>query len=149
MSVELQIRGLEQVEQMFRKAPQKMLTEIQSAINRSILIIERNAKRQAPVNKAPGGGTLRQSIKARMTGKATGEVEVGASYAIYVHEGTRPHIIRPVRRKALANVRTKQMFGRLVMHPGTKANPFLQRAIDDSEQAVNKEFEKIITKVFT
>jgi len=148
MSVVLTIKNLDKVEAMFRKAPAKMLSEVHNAIKRSILIVEKNAKREAPVNKSYGGGNLRQSIKASMTGKATGEVVVGANYGMYVHEGTRPHVIVPVNRRALANKRTGQMFGRMVMHPGTQANPFMERAVEKSEGDINREFDKIISKVF-
>lgn len=146
--VTITIKNLDEIEKMFRKAPGKMLDGIHKAIQKSILIIERNAKREAPVNKGTGGGTLRQSIKSRMVGKATGEVSVEAKYAVFVHEGTRAHVIRPLRMKALANTREGKFFGRLVMHPGTTANPFLQRAVEQSEGDINKEFDKIILKAF-
>lgn len=148
MSVILTIKNLDEIERMFKKAPGKMLDGIHKAIQRSILIIERNAKREAPVNKGTGGGTLRQSIKSKMSGRATGEVSVEAKYAMFVHEGTRPHVIRPTRMKALANTREGKFFGRLVMHPGTQPNPFLERAVKQSEDDINREFDKIILKAF-
>jgi hypothetical protein len=46
-----------------------------------------------------------------------------ANYAPYVEFGTAPHEIRPVNAKVLANPKTGQIFGTLVHHPGTKANP--------------------------
>jgi hypothetical protein len=69
-----------------------------------------------------------------------GEVRVKAAYGIYVHEGTRPHEIRPVIAKALANRRTGQFFGKLVHHPGTKAQPFLRDAVAQSEKTVQSFF---------
>jgi hypothetical protein len=64
-----------------------------------------------------------------------------ASYALYVHEGTKAHDIRPKNRKALrfpadggsstlgGRVRSggKVRFAKRVRHPGTKANPFMLR----------------------
>ncbi|MFF2612378.1 hypothetical protein [Kitasatospora sp. NPDC058046] len=48
----------------------------------------------------------------------------------YVIEGTRPHIIRPRRAKALRfEVGGRTVFAKVVHHPGTKPNPFLQRAL--------------------
>ena len=53
------------------------------------------------------------------------EIEVGntklAPYAKFVHDGTAPHVIKPKKMKALANVKTGQMFGKKVNHPGTKS----------------------------
>lgn len=51
-------------------------------------------------------------------------------YAPYVHDGTRPHVIRPKRGKALRFVIGGQVvFARVVQHPGTRPNPFLNRAL--------------------
>ncbi|WTW95387.1 hypothetical protein OG216_19285 [Streptomycetaceae bacterium NBC_01309] len=48
----------------------------------------------------------------------------------YVLNGTRPHVIRPHRAKALRfEVRGEVVYARLVRHPGTRANAFLQRAL--------------------
>src|ERR1039458_8035668 len=52
-----------------------------------------------------------------------------ASYAPYVEFGTGPHEIKAVNKRVLANVQTGQIFGPLVHHPGTKANPFLERIV--------------------
>ncbi|MGA5497698.1 hypothetical protein ACPCSP_25375 [Streptomyces cinereoruber] len=48
----------------------------------------------------------------------------------YVLDGTRPHIIRPRRKKALRfEVRGREVFAAYVRHPGTKPNDFLGRAL--------------------
>ncbi len=65
-----------------------------------------------------------------------------AAYAAPVHEGSRPHDIRPVRRKALRfavggnatlSGRPRSgapvVFARRVRHPGNKANPFMLRGL--------------------
>lgn len=80
-------------------------------------------------------GALRASIDLYFTrrGKAL-EVRVGANpapggsvgYALYHHEGTRPHIIRPRYKQALAfQYRGRTVFAKVVHHPGTKPNPYL------------------------
>ncbi|MFD8774471.1 hypothetical protein [Streptomyces sp. NPDC059916] len=48
----------------------------------------------------------------------------------YVLDGTRPHIIRPRRKKALRfDVGGRTVFAKVVHHPGTKANDFLAKAL--------------------
>lgn len=48
----------------------------------------------------------------------------------FVIEGTRPHLIRPRRAKALRfEVGGRVTYAKVVRHPGTRANPFLQRAL--------------------
>ncbi len=56
-------------------------------------------------------------------------------YARYVQEGTRPHIIVPRTARVLASKdgggkgATYTFFGKRVNHPGTKANPFMDRIL--------------------
>lgn len=57
-------------------------------------------------------------------------VESNVAYAPYVHDGTRPHRIRPRNRQALRfNVGGQVVFAKVVNHPGTRARPFLVRAL--------------------
>jgi hypothetical protein len=58
-------------------------------------------------------------------------IQNNAAYAIYVHEGTRPHEIRPNQRKVLTGWQFEgaPVFAKRVHHPGTKARPFLRMAV--------------------
>lgn len=48
----------------------------------------------------------------------------------FVLDGTRPHIIRPRRKKALRfEIGGREVFAAVVHHPGTKPNNFLGRAL--------------------
>lgn len=142
--VHITIKNLDEVMAVFKRAPLRMTEEISRAISASIQTVERNVKREAPVNKQTGGGNLRQSIRSQMLGVASGMVEVGAEYGAAVETGTRPHIIRPVRKKALANRRTGEFFGKIVHHPGTKANPFFTRGIDASRGSIDDYFIRAV-----
>lgn len=151
VKITVKLNNRKEIMEAFEKAPVKVVKEIGRAINRIILKIESTAKREAPVNKKSGGGNLRQSIRSKMNGVASGIVEVGAEYAIFVHEGTKPHIIRIKNKKVLAEKGEKgkkygRVFGTFVKHPGTEANPFLQRAVDNKEAFIKKEFSKAIDK---
>lgn len=87
------------------------------------------------------GALKRAQVKAPIvvTGKkvSTG-IEYTSDYAVYVHEGTRPHPIRPKKRKVLAWIPRgpggKTVFAREVKHPGTKAQPWLRDALDEAAQ---------------
>jgi len=146
-TITVTIKNADEIREAFRQAPLKILSNLNTAINRIIIKVENSAKRNAPVNKSYGGGNLRQSIRSQMTGQLHGMVTVGAEYGIYVHEGTRPHEIRVVTKKVLANKRTGQIFGTLVRHPGTKAQPFLQQAIDENKGFIETEFEKVVENI--
>lgn len=103
-------------------------------------------------NLAPyATGNLERDIQLWDDNISNLEIEVGNSkltpYAVFVHDGTKPHEIRPKNKKAL-----KTPFGprKKVNHPGTKANPYLQNAVDnyDSKPALNDLGDKICEDVF-
>lgn len=88
------------------------------------------AKLFAPVKT----GRLRASgrIESRRTLGLRTIYTVGfdVHYAPLVNDGTKPHKIRPKTKKALKfNVGGRTVFATVVNHPGTKANPFLDRAL--------------------
>jgi HK97 gp10 family phage protein len=77
---------------------------------------------------------------------AEGEASINAlaSYAVYVEKGTAPHEIRPVNASVLAfEVEGGMVFTRLVRHPGTKPNPFMQRAVDFAREKVDETFAEL------
>ena len=73
--------------------------------------------------------------------KDKGVVGAAASYAAAVEYGTAPHEIRPVNSGLLSfNVAGKMVFSPLVHHPGTRANPFMQRAMNQTLDKVDTVF---------
>ncbi len=151
VTLKVSIPKLPQLEKAFKNAPEVAVRELGTGIRRYIMILDNAAKREAPVNKSHGGGTLRQSINHTMTGLLSGEVAANASYAGYVEEGTKPHIIESRNKKVLATSARNApgwpivskggyaIFGKRVQHPGTKANPFMQRAIDNTIDKLENE----------
>lgn len=82
-------------------------------------------------------GNLRahnQMLPTRRTAtKVVSGVENRASYAAAVHDGARPHTIRPKRKKALRfRVGGKTVIVRSVHHPGNRARPWLTRALREA-----------------
>jgi len=70
-------------------------------------------------------GTLKRSIGLKMLSWRSFKLYANAEYAPYLEFGTRPHVIKPVRRKALRFiVNRKVVFAKRVKHPGTKPSPF-------------------------
>ncbi len=100
-------------------------------------------------------GTLARSIVPGATSNDSARVEARANYAGYVEHGTRPHVIRPKNRKALAWGGDRRLSGRLrsgssathfakkVNHPGTKAQPFL---VPGAKAAVQKAGVDIVVR---
>lgn len=90
------------------------------------------AKVLAPVDT----GRLRAAIKGKLvrnwTLRSEYQITVNVDYAEMVHDGTRPHIIRPRNAQALRfNVGGRIVYAKVVHHPGTRARPFLDRALHE------------------
>lgn len=102
-------------------------------------------------------GGLKASLRVtstrldRATGTVTMTVAVGqqlkrmakkgqsAFYAHMVSGGTRPHVIRSRRAGAL---HFGDQFAKTVMHPGSRPNPFMERAAEAAFQAAVGAFAK-------
>lgn len=102
---------------------QELETASRQAVNRARVL--------APVDT----GRLRSSIRveARRTITLRSVYTIGSDvyYAAYVNDGTRPHIIRPRRPGGVLRFQAggRTVYARVVHHPGTRARPFLDRAL--------------------
>jgi hypothetical protein len=84
------------------------------------------------IRRAPGsmGHTIRAQIRRGPGGDFQGVINVRHPAALYVIGGTRPHVIRPVRARALRfTIGGQVVYAKAVMHPGTKPNDFLRQAL--------------------
>jgi hypothetical protein len=90
------------------------------------------AKILAPVDT----GRLRASIRVERRSffglRQRWTIGSDVEYAPMVNDGTRPHLIRPRRAQVLRfKVGGRTVFAKVVHHPGTRARPFLDRALQD------------------
>jgi hypothetical protein len=95
--------------------------------------VQNGARRRVNVDT----GRLRSSINVEgpvvRGGGAGVRVGTNVEYAIYVHEGTRPHLIRPQARTVLRfQAGGGTVYARWALHPGTRGNPFLRDALTDA-----------------
>ena len=141
-NITVQIVGLKELEANFAKAPTTVYQGLDRGIKRSAVIITKSIKDETPVKT----GTLKRGIRPTY-GRLKAVISPhNAPYAIFVHEGTQPHIIEPVTKKALFWKGALHPVKR-VKHPGTKANPFMTRGLDKSMDNVNKELKHEVDKI--
>jgi hypothetical protein len=74
---------------------------------------------------------------AKVFGDSRAEVGTPDPVGRYVVEGTRAHVIAPRDKKALFWEGARHPV-REVHHPGTKANPFMQRALDKAAPEIDR-----------
>lgn len=112
-------------------------TRLQRLLRRRGTRVERHLRerteRVAKIAAAQAPGTMAEFISTRIEDGPTGlrgVVRCDHPAVRFVLDGTRPHLIRPRRAKALHfYVDGSEVFTRLVRHPGTRANNFLGRAL--------------------
>jgi len=108
--------------------------QLRGARRRELETAARQVMNRAKVLAPVDTGRLRASIRieARRDFALRSVYTVGSDveYAAMVNDGTRPHVIRPRRAQVLRfRVGGRTVFARVVQHPGTKPNPFLDRAL--------------------
>ena len=133
--IEYSIPNLARIERAFRQSPVLAKKYFGRALKAAALEVLKRRSTEVPVKT----GQLRASFQMEV-GADTARVYPTKKYAIYVHGGTRPHIIRARNKKVLADKREGRIFGRIVRHPGTRANPFMQRMLDKSRSDINAHF---------
>ena len=95
-------------------------------------------------------GNLARSIVKEVEADSA-VIRVLAKYGIYVVAGTAPHEIRPAGASCLA-FRAKSgamVFTRLVRHPGTKPNPFLEEAAEKTRDQVDEVFADLFLELIS
>lgn len=95
-------------------------------MQRVVVVTERHIYNEMPEKT----GKLKASVSSRYDADG-GEIVIGADYALFVHQPTRPHVIRGNPVLAFAHGGAT-VFARYVNHPGTPGNPFIDRGVDQA-----------------
>ena len=136
MEVEVKVEGLEKAYEMAKAFP----VEVDKTIDATMR--EAATKGYAwmyPITPVKTG-ELRASLFSRQTSPYQMEIGATAPHAIFVHQGTRPHEILPVRAKALRfMIGNRVVFAKRVWHPGTRAQPFVKKTVDRLVEFIRKE----------
>lgn len=165
--VRIGVEGAEEAQRFLELAPQAQTVALEAAVRDTVDALFAASQDEVPVDK----GTLKKSGTFAASG-FTGDVAYNTSYALFVHEGTKPHPIEPVNAPLLAfppsgargvyrggkrvglfefggkKVIVPLVFARRVMHPGTQANPWLERALALVQEFIPEFVKRRITEEF-
>ena len=135
-----------QLQQIYDTFGSKAVQDIfDRSIKKSVLLLERYAIEETPVDQ----NRLRSSFQTQFA-KSFGRLFNPTNYAIYVHEWTRPHYA-PIDKLKWRADRHWIPVGALrlsIARKWTKANPFMDRAVDRWEKQVDEIFSKEIDNFF-
>lgn len=99
-------------------------------------LLRRRAEPVAARARRLAPGSMGRGIQMTVSGRGRGMAAVITSThpaSRYVIEGTRPHVIRPRRKKALRfTVGGRTVYAKRVQHPGNRPNNFLLEALRDA-----------------
>lgn len=156
MQLVLTLKNAAELKQAFDAIPDIAAGEFRRGLERIAIRVTQEARKNAPVAKnrwgSGGGHNLRQSIKYYPDSSGTGfVVRAEKSYAIFVDQGTKPHVILPRFRNFLAwrSDNGKWFFAKRVRHPGTRPTHFFTNAVNDSQDFANKEMESAMGRIIS
>lgn len=143
------VSGVEEVERNLLEFPVKVeLKVIRGGLRTMANVVKKAIAPMVPVGKSIAhkgatsdlAGTLK--VKSKKKGKTVdyrvtiGDKSRGVFYAHMVLGGTKPHLIRARPHGAL--VLAGGLIMKKVQHPGSRANPFMERGINASKDAAIK-----------
>jgi hypothetical protein len=110
-------------------------------------------------SKHTKSGRLENNIEMRITNDS-GEIYIAnagmvkkwrgkhVNYGIFVHFGSKPHIIKPKHKKALRWGGSSVFhFAKSVKHPGYKGDPFMYNALKTTQRKLNQIAKDIIDDI--
>ena len=142
MSLSVNIQWDKELSLKLKKLSESDLLAAKNKILRTAaILLQWESKKLVPIDT----WVLRKSIFYRINKDHT-QVYSNVSYALYVHEWTRPYTIR-AKKKVLYWIDENSkvwVFSKKVNHPWIKANPFFRRALEKSEKKIVEMFYSII-----
>jgi len=146
LAITVQVGGMKRLLNNLVGTSRTIEKEIDRALRKSLFVVEREVKSRTPVTT----GRLRDSIGGaegwRWVKGRVASIGTNVRYAIYVEEGTKPHVIFPRVKKALFWKGALHPVKR-VMHPGTKPVRFMERGATASLKGIEKCFNEAMEKV--
>lgn len=92
--------------------------------------------------------SIERSGIRHIPGGIEGEVGTTRRITIYLHQGTRPHVIVPRNKLALRWVSGgKFVFSQRVHHPGTRPDEFIFQAAEQLRPAIESRFDAAIREL--
>lgn len=138
--IEISILGAEELSRRLVEAPEKIQRRV---IREMSQIVYDSAQRGADAHTKTGALARSLFNRAIPNGREIGHELQAAPHAVFVHWGTRPHEIRPRRRKVLRwPAGDAFAFARKVQHPGYKGDDWMVRAADEAV----RQFDAIVRK---
>lgn len=144
--ITITVQNFEEIKRKFRDFEPKLEKEMKIALNKSLLWILRLTKENINMMTKTHTAMLKNRWAIKLD-SFKGKLYSLVFYAVYVHEGTRPHVILPKIKQALYWKGAKYPV-KIVHHPGTSPRKFLEKAVLMSLDKVKEFLNEAIKKVW-
>lgn len=146
MEFEIDLHELDGFVANLAKAPAMVQQELRTTAQAAGFLLQGAAINEAPVDR----GFLKSKIgPPRVSVGGDGslvELTSHAGYSKAVHDGTRAHTIYPSAKRALFWPGAEHPVRR-VNHPGTKANPYMKRALDKTVARLTRLYAQMQSRI--
>lgn len=146
MKISVSLTGIEAVRDSFAKL--NAITKDQ-ALRKTAVDVEAYVTREA--DKHTKTGALIDSVYSKRINQDSYEIGHDlqrARHALFVHWGSRPHVIKPKNKKRLRWPASGGfIFAKEVHHPGYKGDPWLKRAADLAPRIFAQHVNQLLQKV--
>ena len=142
MYIEINVVGLQPLMARCEEVGANAQPLVGAAVTKAALFVQTDARLTAPHRT----GNLQRSILMESDNIGTAKVSAEAAYAGFVELGTAAHVILPKNKKALMWPGAAHPV-RSVNHPGTKANPFMERGVENATEEITTVFQGVADQI--
>lgn len=146
--LKLKIKDYGKIQAALQKSPTTVLKHVQEAIKTGSMMFYRTLQLKAPADTSNLARTVETVLKPLKA-----EIYPTAKYAIFVHEGTKPHFVSAKKLEKWARHKGVNPYAvaKAIAKRGTKANPFMdktaQATFPDIEKMFNDKLKQAIDQV--
>jgi hypothetical protein len=151
--MKIKITGLDELYDMYKKAPAATLQAAHDVLNESGATITSNVVKKMRDKDINDTGKAAQSVRNYPLGKLRHIVEATAKYFGAIEEGSRPHIVplkalKAYAKRKLGSEKKAIFIQRSIAKKGTKGKYPFKEGLEDSMRTVESLFNSIFDRVF-
>ena len=139
----IEIKGIDKVATMLAKFPKESAGNVNDAIRKSLISIQRDATMAAPTDT----GKLKSDWDLSF-GNLTGSLKNRSQYAKYMEFGTRPHFppLDAIAPWANRHGIPPFLVARAISRKGTKAKRYFGNAVDKNKPIIQRFFDEAMER---
>ena len=158
--VDAHITGLDDLVNLWKRAPELTEREMHRGMQESTLLGERNVKAHTPVGASGAAGlmgSITSSAPQTVAGNVVGLVGTSLNHAVPVELGTKPHFppLLPIQEwvEAVLGITGERartvafLIARKISRKGTKGQFMFKKGLEDSQEQFQEIFNKTIVRI--